>query len=832
MTRSLYHWVLTSLLVAWSGSAALASDPEELGSDFFETRIRPVLVERCQECHGGDEVEGELHLDSWPGMEHGGTSGPAVVPGQTDTSLLLKAIRYTDDFYKMPPDGRLSAETVRDFERWVAAGAPVPESFRVDLATQADSTQTPAKPVAPAPDSAEARAYWAFQPIELPRVPAVSQRDWCRTPVDYFVLEGLEQAGLSPAPPVDRRGWLRRVTYDLTGLPPTLEEVDRFLSDTRSDAAERVVERLLSSPRYGEQWGRRWLDVARYADSNGLDENLAYSHAFRYRDYVIDSFNDDLPFDRFVEEQLAGDLMVARGEVSADRRNAAWTATGFLSLGPKMLACDDGRKMELDIIDEQVDTVCRTFMGITMGCARCHDHKFDPFTSGDYYAMAGIFKSTHTMENFNVVAQWHEYDLSSTDELAERQRIEKRLAEIGQLLEEAKKAQPNPPEASPPAETSTRQVDVEGLNRERDELQKQLPPIARAMGVRDGTVTDLPIHFRGNYLTLGAVVERRFPTVLAAAGASSQPELLPSDASGRRELARWLTRPDHPLLARVIVNRVWLGHFGEGLVRTPDNFGRLGLPPTNPQLLDWLAAELIRHGWSLKWLHRQLVLSATYAQSSSWNETSAQRDPENHLWWRYPRQRLTAEQLRDSLLIVSDGLETRMGGQLMPTANREYVTGTGSLEGTYDFPRRSVYLPILRSAVYNVFQAFDFGDPSVVQGQRAVTTVAPQALFAMNGTLVTRASDRLARRIAQQNNSDQVSRRRVEVAYREVLRRDASPDETDRGIEYLDRFAQQWRDAVQSGAVPDGERSTPDDVAALRSLVHVLMASNEFVYLD
>ena len=387
--------------------------------DFFETKIRPVLATHCYKCHSAQaakaqKLKGGLRLDFREGWERGGESGPVLVPGDPEASLLIGAIRYTDADLQMPPDGKLPASVIADFEAWVKMGAPDP---RDEAAAD--------KPARAAIDLEEARKFWAFQTPVEPVIPDVDGDDarFIRSPLDRLVLAPLLEAGLRPASPADRRTLIRRVTYDLTGLPPSSAEVESFVSDARLDAYERLVDRLLASPRHGERWGRHWLDVARYADSNGLDENLAYSHAFRYRDYVIRSFNADRPYDRMLLEQIAGDLLV--DEPGADV-NEVRIATGFLSLGPKMLACDDGRKMQLDIVDEQVDTVCRATMALTMSCARCHDHKFDPLSTEDYYALAGIFKSTKTMENFKVVAQWHEYEVATEEE---RERLRRHQEE-------------------------------------------------------------------------------------------------------------------------------------------------------------------------------------------------------------------------------------------------------------------------------------------------------------------------------------------------------------------------------------------------------------------
>ncbi|MCZ6793154.1 MAG: DUF1549 domain-containing protein, partial [Planctomycetota bacterium] len=401
------------------------------GIEFFEKRIRPLLVESCYRCHSrtAKRLRGGLLVDSRAGLLEGGDSGPAIVPGKPEESRLIRAVSYEDEDLQMPPKGKLPKGAIADLVAWVRRGGPYP---RVDASRGRVEKSPPA-------DLEKARRFWAFRPVVEPPLPPVEDADWCRSPLDRFVLSGLDEAGLRPAPPATRRAFVRRATFDLTGLPPAPEEVGVFLTDESPDAYERLVDRLLASPRHGERWGRHWLDVARYADSNGVDENMAYANAYRYRDYVIDSFNRDKPFDRLIHEQIAGDLLPGRPGEDPNERIERLIATGFLSLGPKMIACDDGRKMELDIVDEQLDTVCRAFLGITMGCARCHDHKFDPFSTADYYGLAGIFKSTKTMENFKVVAVWHEHEIATPEERQAFETHEEKIRDVDRRRQESER---------------------------------------------------------------------------------------------------------------------------------------------------------------------------------------------------------------------------------------------------------------------------------------------------------------------------------------------------------------------------------------------------------
>ena len=1092
---------------------------------FFEQRVRPVLVKRCYDCHSEDSVESKLHVDSLAGLLRGGTRGPAIVAGNPQKSLLISAIKHTDRL-QMPPKEKIPAREIVDLTRWVKMGAPWPN------AKPFVGRKEPPRRTGPRFTDAE-RQFWAFQKPVRPARPAVRNQRWVRSPIDAFVLAKLEAKGLRPAPPADRRTLIRRATFDLTGLPPTPREVEAFVSDKSPRAFEKVVDRLLASPGYGERWGRRWLDIARYADSNGMDENLAYANAFRYRDYVVAAFNKDKPYDRFVQEQIAGDLLPDEGDPAA--KLEALVATGFLSLGPKMLAEDDPIKMQMDIVDEQIRAVGEAFMGLTLGCARCHDHKFDPIPTADYYSLAGIFKSTKTMENFRVVARWQERPLATPSALARqrahRQQIDRKKREIKQLTKQAedrllsdarkhiadyliaarnqrrlddflrqmqsarhpakntafpgltiieaenftrgnvkrsfsgygqtigviynKGELPNVAEydvavkqaglyqlqlrlaaaqsrpvklmlngklaksaaaakvtgswfpdtqtwvmvgffrlhkgintirlerdgpfphfdklllvplpfggrrnktatSSPAAgdryelvpefieqwvaylkkteqdphspfavwnafrsggrsavqkidrahippgllsgpqpvsvaeladryqqlfnrveqawqrlkktkagaalkklpaaqQESLRQIlyDSRGpfaisrqvqsgypetirkqLQKQRSELkslERSLPTFPAAMAVSDGRIQDLRIHIRGSHLTLGKLVPRQFPEIIA--GEHQTP--IGNKQSGRLQLARWLTSPQHPLTSRVMVNRIWQGHFGEGLVGTPDNFGELGARPTHPRLLDWLAVyfmtapnsaktkgEQSGAGWSIKKMHRLIMLSATYQMSTTYNRRAAAADPENRLLWRMNRHRLDAEAIRDSILAIAGNLDRTQGGSLLPTANRKYVTSTANVNPlVYDNNRRSIYLPIVRSALYNVFQAFDFADPSVLNGQRINTTVAPQALFMLNSDVVEKQTRLLAQALLKNSALDDAGR--VRRLYEQAYSRPSTPDETKRALSYVRRYEA----ALLSRKADVSTRR----LLAWQSLSRAVLASNEFIYVE
>jgi len=677
-----------------------------------------------------------------------------------------------------------------------------------------------------ADEQGEEPTHWAFQPPAARPLPSVTNREWPQTAVDKFVLSKLETAGLSPSARADRRTLIRRVTFDLVGLPPTPGEVDAFLSDESPDALARVVDRLLASPRYGERWGRHWLDVARYADSNGFDENVAHGNAWRYRDYVVSAFNRDKSFDRFLIEQLAGDLLPFQSEA---QQHEQLIATGFLSIGPKVLAETDQAKMRMDIIDEQLDTTGRAFLGLTLGCARCHDHKFDPIATEDYYGLAGIFKSTLTMRKYIKVAEWHEHLLPSAEATARKVDFDAKVAEkkvgiagfIAAADKQVRKNMADLPDSKPPkkletlypAETKAK------LKKLRDELaafQKTGPDLPAAMGVTEDKVIDIAVHLRGDPLNLGDVVPRRTPLVLRG------PRLprFSRKQSGRRELAAWMVDPRHPLTARVFVNRVWRWHFGRGLVRTTDNFGLLGEKPSHPDLLDWLARRFIADGWSIKTLHRRIVLSSTYQQAVTASAETLRRDPENRLFSRAAVRRLEAETVRDALLAAGGQLDETMTGSLLKLKNRAYFFDHTSKDlTTYESRRRSLYLPVVRNNVFDLFQLLDFPDPAVSTGDRATTVVASQALLMLNSEFVMQAATGLADRLLVLPGDDH---QRLVTLYLITFGREPTADEQQADREFLARLVKPLAD----GAGGQGRHRN-----AWATLCHVMLAANEFIYL-
>ena len=620
---------------------------------------------------------------------------------------------------------------------------------------------------------------WAYVPVENPELPKVDTTDWTREEMDFFVLAEIEKRDYLPTRLAGKRTLIRRAYLDLHGLPPSIGQIEAFLKDERPDAWARLIDELLKSPRYGERWGRHWLDVARYADTNGMDEDIAHPSAWRYRDYVIRSFNKDKPFDRFIVEQLAGDLVPAK-DLAQKREQTV--GLGFLSVGPKMLACDDPDKMRRDIIDEQMDTMGRAFLGMTIGCARCHDHKIDPISIKDYYGLAGIFMSTKTLTKYSVVAEFHEHDLTEEEH-------QKRWQEVRRLEGEHKKKE-------------TPKDKKEKLAEEITTLKKDLPMPFKAMGVTEYPTQDVKVHLRGDYLTLGEEVPRGVP----AAWTEGKKVVMPEKQSGRLELARWIASAENPLTARVIVNRLWRWHFGRGIVPTPDNFGGLGEKPTHPELLDHLARKFVESGWSVKSMHRLMMNSATYRQSAKADVAVLEYDPENKLFARWQRRRVEAEVIRDSILMKANRLDLDMGGSMLVVQPNKYAD-QGKLTAHSMIPRRTVYLPVYRSSGYDGQKAFDTADPAVSNGNRRTSTVAGQALFLMNSELMHASSKALAELVISK-----ATKHRPAWMIKHVLGRDPTKDETARGNAFVEKYG--------------------DEKGALAALARVLLSSNEFLYMD
>jgi cytochrome c553 len=798
--RRAYLWTARLLLCLSAAlgiaSAAHGAAPrDQAGEEFFEKQVRPLLVKRCLSCHGDDEPEGGLRLTSRAAVLQGGKRGPAAVAGKPDESrLVLSARRQAKP--AMPPKekDRLPAAEVDVLARWVALGLPWPS---------ASGAATGAYQVTDAQ-----RRHWAFQPVRAVEPPPAKNAAWPYTAIDRFILAKLEAERLTPAAAADRRTLVRRATFDLTGLPPTPEEMENALNDKSALWFAKVVDRLLASPHYGERWGRHWLDAVRYTDyyqadpkEHGESKQWEFLEAYRYRDWVVDAFNRDLPFDQFITHQIAGDLLPS--PTGAPVYPEGRIASGFLVIGSWDPHDADKDKIVSDIVDDQIDTVGKSFLGLTLGCARCHAHKFDPVSQEDYYGLAGMFYSTRVLDKLGVKGgsiYLQRLPLVPPAEVTQHEQQQARLKKLdadvlrlSAALAGALLAQKQTPLAIP---LLVPQRDrLTSLLQERVAWRKDLRPLPVALAVQDGgtpggifpNIQDVPLHIRGAYTRLGPVIPRRLPAFFAG---SQQAPI--TKGSGRLELARWIARPDHPLTARVLVNRVWQQHFGEGIVRSPNNFGMLGEPPTHPELLDWLAHQFVADGWSIKKLHRRIMLSAVYQQSSNPQST----DPDNRWLSRMNPRRLEAEAIRDAMLAVAGKLERTRGG---PATVR------------LDVPRRSLYVATTRWDRSNFSSLFDAANPEAATEKRTVSTVAPQALFLLHDKFVLGQARDLAARLRGVAEDDAA---RIRQAYLWLYGRPASAEEVRIGQAFLQRSVHRGADT------------------AWADYAHVLLCSNEFIYVD
>jgi hypothetical protein len=874
--------------------AAVKPNAEQL--DFFEKKIRPVLSDKCYKCHSekAEKVRGGLLLDTREGARRGGDNGPAVVPGDLKESLLIDAIRYTNKDTAMPPEksgGKLPDAVIKDFETWVAMGAPDPREGAAKVVKY---------------DATEAKKWWSFQPVQKPAAPEVKDTAWPRSEIDRFVLAGLEEKGVNPVADADKLTLLRRVYFDLIGLPPAPKEIDAFVRDTAPDALAKVVDRLLASPQFGERWGRHWLDVARYAESTGKDVNITYPQAWRYRDYVIGAFNADKPYDQFVREQIAGDLLPAR---DGKQRAEQTVATGFLAIGAKGLNERNPKQFALDIADEQIDTMSQAILGLTVACARCHDHKFDPIAQREYYGLAGILLSTETkygtlpgQQNGNasslveLPADAGLPALKSTQSPEERARLQRELEQatkrrdevVGEGMRarmaerEGKTAEGNP---------AIRFVQIQAAVGRVAQLEAQLKAFdengyakAFCMGVQDRpaevaqrgfggrfggrfgggpeamrgmfmeqlktgqpfrrpsgfeAIGDSPFFARGDVDKPGDKVPRGFPAVLTLAPAPT----IPAKASGRKELADWLTTPTNPLTARVIANRIWHWLFGQGIVESVDNFGTMGQKPSNPALLDHLATRLVENGWSMKKTIREIVLSRTYQLASTFDQKSFAADPENTLLWRHNKRRLDAECIRDAMLTVSGQLDLQpQPGSIIARAGDTPIGGPRRGFGLSEESlikangnARSVYLPIARDLVPDVLAVFDFSEPSLVTGARESTNVPSQALYLLNSDFATTQAQKLAERLAIAYpggpNGGVAANLDQRITYAYWLTYGRAPDAVEKkaSADFFSRFPSNWKKG--DGSSP-GLLDAEGMKAAWTSFCRALFASAEFRYLN
>ncbi len=906
--------LVATLLATFVLPAAIADDAINKSIELFEKQVRPTLIEQCIRCHGSEKQQGGLRLDTREGWSKGGDSGPPIVPGEPDKSLLLSAIRYENPDLEMPPRGKLPERTIKAIETWVEMGAVDPRTSMIDSPSKTQSGGTTVQ---------QGRSFWSFQPVRKPAVPQVVNEAWPNSDIDRFVLARLEESGLTPVPDAQPRTLIRRLYYDLTGLPPTPEQIDEFLNDRSPTAYADLIDRLLDSHHFGERWGRHWLDVVRFAESSGGGRTLLLPNAWRYRDYVIDAFNADVPYDQFVTEQIAGDLLEC-DDWQQRRRNLI--ATAFLLLGPTNYEMQDKDILEMDVVDEQLDTMGKAFLGMTIGCARCHDHKFDPIPTRDYYAMAGILKSTQSLIHSNV-SKWNSVGLplppdeeetfTSYDEKLAAVKLDlanakKRWIDAGgkpEISTDSKSIDPqtlpgividNPsaeltgkwiestsipgfvgehyihdatedkgqksvvyrprldasgsyevrvsyspgtnrstrvpvhvyhnggeqiirvdqkqkpsiddafvslgvfefdptreprvvvsnegtedgvviadavvflqpasstsplPAASPPQLESFKK-EVDHLTRKVKSLEKTAPTRPLAMSTIDVEETgDIHLAIRGVTHQKGPLTQRG---VMQVASWEKFP-VIPSQQSGRKELADWIASEHNPLTARVMVNRIWYWLVGRGIVTSVDNFGSTGQPPTHPELLDHLASSFAEQRWSTKNLIREIVLSHVYRLSSQPDAVSEQIDPENRLLWRMNRKRLRAEDIRDSLQLVGGTLDFEYGGPNI----KEGTTSEYGYE--FDSTRRSVYVPVFRNRLPEIFEVFDFADPNIQRGKRNSSTVASQALLMMNHPLVIQQARLAAKKLLENSASDTDAR--IRHAYLQVLGRPASEQE-------------------------------------------------------
>lgn len=774
----------------------------ESPADFFRRHIRPVLTERCLSCHS-EKPKGGLRLDSRAAVLSGGKRGPAVVAGEPDRSLLLKLIRHHEGLPKMPPKAadRLSVDTVSNFEKWIAEGVA-----------------WDGQPIGVTRITAEQRAFWSFQPVQRPAVPEIpaASDGWTRNPVDAFLLDRQREHGLRPGQVAAPRTLIRRATYDLTGLPPTPAEIADFESACRTDpeaAWQDLVERLLASRHYGERWGRHWLDVVRYADTAGDAGDFPVPEAYRYRNYVIDSFNQDKPYDQFVREQIAGDLLPFEDD---DQRWEQTIATGYIAISRRVGVSP--QNLRHIVIEDTLDNLGKTFLGLTIGCARCHDHKFDPIPTADYYSLYGILDSSVYPHPGAEHMPWRRdfvYRIGNdrADELLKEKR---RILEAWDRKERIafelyRDFQRKPPsELKGTREEAWKKV-LEIRNARRIDAES-FPDLEIAYAVQEGEPHDVNIQEAGDPRSPGPVVRRGFLQILGGHKHGDD-----AKGSGRLQLARWLTDPENPLTARVMVNRIWHHHFGRGLVRTTSDFGIRGERPTHPQLLDFLAAEFVASGWSIRQMHRLIMNSLSYRLASRDVEENRKIDPENRFLWRASRRRLDAEQLRDSLLAFSGELDLSPGGRHPFGHHLTYFYRQHEpFQEVYPTKRRSVYVMQQRIQKNPLLDLFDGPDGNVSLSERKATTTTLQALFLMNSRFVQEQCAAAARRILAEADETVA---RVNLACERIYGRASTPQEVAR--------AEQFFKAVREAGGGDIGEAGPWE-----SYLRGMISSNEFLFID
>jgi len=771
-----------------AAEGAPAPQPSAADLQFFEAKIRPIFAERCYKCHSrlADKIKGGFMLDTREGMLHGGDTGPAIVPGKPEDSLLIDAVGYKDADLQMPPKGdRLSGAQVADLTEWIRRGAPDPRSLV-------------AKGGNPAYGGV-GREHWSFLPVRRQAVPQVSDAAWCRTPVDNFILAGLERGSVRPDPPADKYTLIRRATFDLTGLPPTEAEVQRFMADESPDAFARVVDRLLDSPRYGERWGRYWLDVARYADTKGdapQREDPRYPFGWTYRDYVIGAFNSDKPYNEFIVEQLAADRLVAEDQRRHKGDGAAVDLTRLAALGFLTLGNRFDNRMD-DIINDRIDVTTKAFLGLTVSCARCHDHKFDPIPTADYYSLYSVFANTAEPSE----EPWL-HAMPRTPELVDylakmRAADQAKAAADAQLANLRRERMPQEERVKTRRELM-RQIALD--DSAIIDLEESPAAPSKAQVLLDTQSTrEYTVLLRGEPQNKGPAVTRHFLSILSP---DPKHPIAFKSGSGRLELAQAIVNPANPITARVLVNRVWQQHFGKGFVTTPDDLGNQSAPPANPELLDYLALRFMDEGWSIKRLQRLIMLSSVYQESSAANPQGAEADPEDRLQWRFATKPLDFEQMHDSILAIAGTLDLTMGGRSVPIGSEGFAT------------RRAVYAFIDRRNPAEILTQFNFPNPSVPTGKRFETQVPQQQLFLMNSPLVIETARKLTH--SEEFMSQTSDELRVATLYLALFQRPPTEAETKLCLGYVE--------TNPGGTSLEGPASTPqsqrmDEVAKRQAMV-------------
>jgi hypothetical protein len=803
---------------------------------FFEAEVKPILREHCFKCHGGKKaVKGGLRLTSRARVLKGGETGPAAAPGEPAESLLVKAINYQE--FEMPPTGKLPQAKIDILTKWVKLGLPWTPGDEVEP----DESEHDGPP----PVNEETKKFWSFQPVERSAPPEVKDADWVRNPIDAFVLKRLEEAGLSPASPAEKTALLRRAYYDLTGLPPSPEDVAAFLADESPQAFEKVIERLLESPHYGERWARHWLDLVRYAETNSYERDGPKPFVWRYRDYVIRSLNEDKPYDQFVMEQLAGDEL---DEVTRD----GIIATGYYRLGIWQDEPVDREQELFEDLDDIVRTTGEVFLGMTVGCARCHDHKLDPIPQRDYYSMVSFFRNVrrYGVRGHPTVLDASVRSLSTAEETHRhreavenhKQATKQNNQQLGKLERQVKadlKGVENDE-----WKNENRRIDlaqkrigsiltqeefdqIVKLTEKRKELRAFRPPgLEQALCVKEHGRDCPPTHVlvRGNAHARGDEVQPAFLSVLSPPEAEIIKPRDGVNSSGRRlALAKWIASKDNPLTARVMVNRIWHYHFGRGIVRSASDFGFQGRPPTHPQLLDWLASEFVDGGWHLKRLHKLIMLSNTYQMSSRANDKALAKDPVDDLFWRYDMRRLSAEEIRDSVLAVNGSLNRKkmFGPSIyihIPNEVKQGQSRPGEGWGNSspeDRVRRSVYIHIKRSLVVPMMASFDGADTDASCPVRFATTQPTQALGMLNSRFANEQAQVFATYLREQAGDDISAQ--VRLGLRRVVQRDVAEAEVDRGLQLISLLRDKYELSSE---------------AAMKQLCVTMLNLNEFMYLD